>query len=261
MKTFGIKSKCLAYILLIGMCETALGNDGYFSLSTGVEYASGDYGGDTNIEEMYVPLTAVYRTASVGYRLTVPYLSVKAPSGTIITDSEGQPVIGEGESTTESGLGDVVAGITIYDVYLNDSRDFSVDLSANVKFGTANENKGLGTGENDYSIHSSAYKFFGQYTLNASVGYKFRGNPSGLELNDVWFGSVGTSYRFNRAALAGIDFDYRQSSFDDGDAIQELTAFAVFQPDNTWGIQIYTFTGFSDSSPDWGVGALIKYYP
>ena len=108
-------------------------------------------------------------------------------------------------------------------------------------------------------MQTNLYKFFDSYYLNASFGYKFRGDPRGLDLNDVWFGSLGASYRFSSSTRGGIAYDCRESSFEAGDAVQEVSAFVSHKLDNSWGIQFYTFTGFSDSSPDWGIASLVKY--
>ena len=114
-----------------------------FSLGVGAEYTTGDYGGDESVDEFYLPVTATVDFARVGLRLTVPFLSVRAPEFTTITGPDGQPVIGEGPTTTESGLGDVLASITVFDVLSAGGGDFALDLTGKVKFGTADVDKGL----------------------------------------------------------------------------------------------------------------------
>lgn len=226
-------------------------------LSVGVDYTSGDYGGDEDIKDIYIPVTAVYDTGSLGFRLTIPYLRVRAPSGTIITESGGQTFVGTGPTTTESGLGDVIGGITLYDLVNSFELGIAMDVTAQVKFGTADENEGLGTGENDYSIRTDVYKYFDDFNLMGSVGYKVRDDPSGLDLEDAWFVSIGGVYEFKAKTRGGIVYDYRQSAFDSGDPVRELTGFVSFPLNDSWRIQVYGLTGFSDSSPDWGSGVIL----
>ena len=57
----------------------------------GAEYTTGDYGGDESVDEFYLPVTATVDFARVGLRLTVPFLSVRAPEFTTITGPDGQP--------------------------------------------------------------------------------------------------------------------------------------------------------------------------
>ena len=244
-------------VMLQGVTAAAQDNDPEFTLSTGVDFASGTYGGDVDIEDTYIPLTATVDYGRVAFRLTVPYLSVKAPEGTFF-DPGGEPLPGSGASTTESGLGDIIGSVTLYDVINNQRLGLAMDLTGKVKFATADEDKGLGTGESDYSVQADFYKFVDDFTLLSSVGYKFRGDPTGLDLNDVFMASLGGTYRFTPDVNAGLFFDYRESSISGSDSVQELSAFVSRRVSENWRLQVYGLTGFTDSSPDWGGGLQLK---
>ncbi len=244
-------------IMLQGVTAAAQDNDPKFTLSTGVDFTSGTYGGDVDIEDTYVPLTATVDYGRVAFRLTVPYLSVKAPEGTIF-DPGGEPLPGSGALTTESGLGDIIGSVTFYDVINNQQLGLAMDLTGKVKFATADEDKGLGTGESDYSVQADFYKFMDDFTLLSSVGYKFRGDPTGLDLNDVFMASLGGTYKFTPDVNGGLFFDYRESAISGSDSIQELSAFVSRRVSENWRLQVYGLTGFTDSSPDWGGGIQIK---
>ena len=258
-----MKVKLLQIIALLGCLfllqgvATAQDNDPKFTLSTGVDFASGTYGGDVDIEDIYVPLTATVDYGRVTFRLTVPYLSVRAPEGTIF-DSGGEPLPGSGALTTESGLGDVIGSVTIYDVINNQQLGLAMDLTGKVKFGTADENKGLGTGESDYTVQADLYKFVDDLTLLGSLGYKYRGDPTGVDLDNVLMASVGGTYRFSPGVKGGVFFDYRESAISGSDSIQELTGFVSRRIAESWRLQVFVLTGFTDSSPDWGGGFQIK---
>ena len=53
-------------------------------------------------------------------------------------------------------------------------------------------------------------------------------------------------------------YDYRESALPDSDALSEVSAFAARQLSDRFTLQFYAFTGFSDSSPDWGAGILLQ---
>ena len=248
---------CLV-VVFTSVAATVRAAEPRLKLSTGVDYSSGDYGGDDDIEDIYIPVTATLTTGRLGFRLTVPYLYVSAPTGTVITDADGQFIAGTGDTETESGLGDVLGGVTLYDVVSNSELGVALDVTAKVKFGTADEDKGLGTGKNDYSLQADLYKFFGNVTLLGSAGYKFRGDPSGLDLEDVWFASTGGIYKFNRTVRGGIVYSYRESAFEAGDAVQEVTGFVSLRLNDAWRVQLHGLAGLSESSPDWGAGMLLK---
>lgn len=225
--------------------------------SSGLEYASGTYGGDADIEDLYLPVTMGLDFERVSFDLTVPYLTVRAPAGTTVTVPGSEPVPGSGQTVTESGLGDVIAGITIYDVVYSLDLGLALDLTGRVKFGTADVDKGLGTGENDFTLRADLYKYLENFTLLGSVGYKFRGDPADLDLEDVLIGSVGAIYHANDERSIGLILDYREAAIGDIDAVSELSAFVSHEFNDAWTVQVYVFTGFTDSSSDWGGGFLL----
>lgn len=245
-------------LTLLATNALAQNDEAVFRLTTGVDYTSGDYGGDVDIEDVYVPVTATVDYGRIGFRLTVPYLSVRAPAGTIFTDPGGQPVPGSGERNTESGLGDIVGSVTLYDLVYSRDTGFALDVTGKVKFATANEDKGLGTGEADYSLQADLYKYFDEFTIFGSAGYKVRGDPDGVDLENTFFGSVGGMYQFTPVTRGGLVLGYRESSFAENDSIRELTGFVSRRINDDWRIQLYALTGFSDSSPDTGGGVMMK---
>ncbi len=92
-----------------------------------------------------------------------------------------------------------------------------------------------------------------------SGGYKVRGEPSRLDLENVLFASVGGVYQFAPRTRGGLIYDFRESAFSSADDIQELTGFVSQQLSDAWRIQAHVLTGFGDASADWGGGVLIKY--
>ena len=224
--------------------------------STGIEYSIGKYGGTDDIEDLYVPLTFRAGFDRVGLRLTVPYLRVTAPDDTVIIDPGAEPLPGSGTTVTDSGLGDVIGALTLYDLYLNEAAGFVVDVTGKIKFATADETKGLGTGENDYTLQFDAYKFFDRLSLQATAGYRLRGEPPGVDLDDVFLGSVGGAYTVSDDVMVGAYFDYREAAISSSDDVEELSAFASFRLGRAWRMELYGFTGLTDSSTDFGGGVL-----
>jgi hypothetical protein len=248
----------LAALALSGTDAVAQNPGADLRFSTGVEYSTGQYGGPDDIEEVYVPFTFRVGLDRVGLRITAPYLSVTAPGDTIVADPGTEPIPGSGATVTESGLGDIVAAVTLYDLYISDSGSLVIDATGKIKFGTADETKGLGTGENDYTIQFDAYRFFDRLSLQGTAGYRMRGDPPGIDLNDVFLASVGGAYLASPNTMVGIYFDYRESSISGIDDIQELSGFASFRLSRAWRMEVYAFTGLTDSSTDFGGGLLFS---
>ena len=248
----------IAAFVLMGAEAGAQDSGADLRFSTGVEYSTGKYGGTDDIEEVYVPFTFRAGFERIGLRITVPWLSVTAPEDTVITDPGAEPLPGSGATVTDSGLGDVMGALTLYDLYVSDSADFVVDVTGKIKFATADEEKGLGTGENDYTLQFDAYKFFDRLSLQGTAGYRLRGDPPGVDLDDVLIASVGGAYLASSDTLVGMYFDYRQSSISGTDDIQELSGFASFRLGRAWRMELYAFTGLTDSSTDFGGGILFS---
>lgn len=225
-----------------------------WKLSAGVDYTSGDYGGDEDITTAYVPFTIKYRGARWGARITVPYLEVSGPA--TVLDADGQLI--SGPDRTERGLGDVIGALTLYDVVSLPENSFYVDATAKLKIATADEEQGLGTGETDYAFQVDWYKDFERAGLFGALGYKMYGDPAGFDLDNAVFASIGGDYRLAGTTRAGLIYDYRESAIAGGDALQELTLFVSFAGLGGASIQPYVLTGLSDASPDWGAGIMVN---
>lgn len=249
----------LAFATLMASANSLADESGVVvSWSTGVEISSGTYGGTEDIEDLYLPIIARVDLDRLSFELTVPYLSSKAPVGTTGIGVGDDPVPGSGPIATESGVGDVIAAFTLYDVFNSVRHDLALDLTGRIKFGTADESKGLGTGEQDFTARADLFKFFDRITLLGSAGYKFRGDPPDLELENVLLGSVGGVYALTADSRVGLVYDYRESALASGDHVSELSAFLSRRLNDSWQIQLYGFKGFGDSAADWGAGVLLK---
>ena len=244
-------------VLFTGVTAAEQENVPRFSISAGAEYTTGTYGGDADIEDFYAPLKATMDFRRLSFRLTLPYLSVRAPEGTVIIGPGGEPIPGTGDITTNSGIGDIIASATIYDVVYSRRLDLAVDVSGRVKFGTADADKGMGTGETDYSVRVDALKFWDRFTLIGSLGYKFRGDTAETDFENVLMASVGGSYRITPELKGGLFYDYRESALGD-DSIQELSAMLSRKVSENWRLQAYVMTGLTDTSLGWGAGVQIK---
>jgi len=248
---------------LVAPCSNAHAEG--ISLSAGSDYSSGKYGGTQTTEVWYFPVVAKYIHNDWTMQLTVPYLSITGPNN--ILGTPGQTIVLPpttlpgapstftipATSRTESGLGDVVAGATWNALY-NPSAIYGLDLTSKIKFATADETRGLGTGKNDYSLQADMFKGFTQASVFGSLGYRVMGKPTNIKLNNVWFGSVGSAYRFSARTSAGVAWDMRQASSTSGAASRELSAFISYKLLPKSKIQLYTLKGWADGSPDFGGG-------
>jgi len=245
-------------IWLYGMITAALATlpvaaEPGFSLTTGLDYSTGKYGGTVSTDILYIPFTGQYEADKYTLKLTVPYLQVTGPGNVVIDVGP----IGTPSTTTtrQSGLGDIVVAGT-YNMYDRRANGTLVDATAKIKFATADEAKGLGTGKNDYALQADLYKTLGKNTVFGTLGYKVMGSPPGVTLNNVFYASLGAGHRYSQETSAGLILDLREKASATGDAQRELTAYVSHKLGKTWKAQAYAVKGFSNGSPDWGAGAM-----
>lgn len=237
-----------------GQLTTAETQWGRFSLSTGINYSTGDYGQSEKTDILYVPLTGRVDAGDWVFKLTVPYVSVTGPGNVV----QGIGVVGAGATarTTESGLGDVVAAVT-RTVFASTDGGTLLDLTGKVKLGTADADRGLGTGENDYSLAIEPAHRLGDYTAFGTLGYKVVGDPDGSDLDNVVFASLGGSTEMRPGTSAGLSLDTQGASSSASPGAQwDVTAFVTSRLDDSWKGQAYVSRGLSDASPDWSGGAM-----
>ncbi|MEM7569806.1 MAG: hypothetical protein AAF337_08420, partial [Pseudomonadota bacterium] len=142
-----------------------------FSISTGVDVSTGDYGDVEDTDILYVPVSLRYRTGGLSVQAVIPYISVDGPGdvvpgdgGAILTDncariqftrpalfdrfcSEDVAPL-EDRSGSASGLGDIVL-VGSYSLPETVTGDFDVTFEGRIKLPTADADEALGTGETD----------------------------------------------------------------------------------------------------------------
>ena len=172
-------------ITSIGLFASTSYAEGKFTLTSGIDYSSGKYGQSKSTEITYIPFVAKYETGNTELKLTLPWVKITGPgdvvggNSPIVLGSSNRPI------TTESGLGDVVFSATQTIAQFGESNPLLLELTGKIKFATASSSKGLGTGENDYTLELDGYKpiINKSSTLFGDIGYKRLGDPSGINLN------------------------------------------------------------------------------
>ena len=270
-------------LLLLGgpavhAADTGVG-DSRFSIGAGADYSSGRYGTSTTTDIWSVPFTAAYESDRWTFKLTVPYINISG-SGNVIPGlgvvANGNPNVrglgralgrgsnpGSGSASTTangsaSGLGDIVASAG-YEVFSSADRSFGLIFTGKVKFGTADVNKGLGTGQNDYGLSLDTYKVYGKWTPFGGVGWMNYGSSQYIRLKNGMNATVGADYRVESSDSVGMYYYYRQRIAVGGATQSELAAYWNHKFSDNFRLQSYALGGTTNGSPDWGAGASLKY--
>ena len=223
------------------------------SLAAGFDYTSGNYGESDSTSILYLPVTGKYHTGPWTLGVTVPYIEVSGP-GNVIRDI-GREKKAPGARHTESGLGDIIGSVTFN--ALTTQSGGALDFTGKVKLGTADRNKGLGTGEDDVYVQADAYLPPINATIPfGTIGYKFLGSPPGVDLRDVVYGAVGFQHALSPQRSIGLSWYGQEAPVVGGDPQSELTGFLNQRLSADWKAQAYAVLGLAKGSPDFGIGAL-----
>jgi len=244
----------LAATAALCLCAApAVAQEGVFSLGAGLHYSEGNYGTSEETRITSFALTGRYDRDPWIFKLTVPYLYLSG--GQQVVPGIGAVNRSRGTSSA-SGMGDLVAAAT-YNAHYDRASMLGIDLTGKVKLGTADERKGLGTGENDFSFGADLYKSIDRMTLFAGLGYTLFGDPPGFRLNDGFYWSLGASWKLPPRESVGVSLDGRQAIAPGSGDQRELIGYWSRALDSAWKAQAYFLVGLANGSPDWGGGLTL----
>ncbi len=232
------------------------------SLSLGAEYSEGDYGTGETTRSWYVPLGWRYFSGDFSAGITIPYVSV---SGSSLVSVDGRPLAqagtggagggGGGTTTTtdvtrtDSGLGDVVVSGGYQLLEGGDSSPW-LGVTASAKLGTADADKVLGSGENDYTLQLEA----AMGMLYGYVGYTQIGDTDTIDYNDVAFAGAALDFPLGEGHNLGLEYFTEQASVDGMEDLQEATLSLGGELSSKLNYSIYYGAGLSDSGADSVIG-------
>jgi len=232
-----------------------------FAIGLGVDFASGDYGTDTTTDSLRVPLTLDYFPSDrLDFELVIPYL-YQNNSNTILAGGMRFPFerhMGMRQTSfdtgdSQSGLGDIslTAGYLLVQAseYLPSVRPLLY-----LKFPTADEDKGLGTGEFDVGAGIGAAKWFGPWYTFAEARYIFQGSNSDLGLKDYATAEGEAGYRLTQRFLPTISLWWSAPPADDASDLVEARLKEKYWMTDDVYLEGYLGKGLSDGTADIGAG-------
>ena len=254
-----------ALLLLAGAAHA---EDG-LNLGIGADYSSGDYGSDTTTTILSVPVTAKYTTGDWSFKASLPWMRVDGDPNVVpglgsltnlnpLGRGRGRGTGGGTPTTTESGTESGIGDLRVAATYSIDTGGpLGIDLTANAKVATADEDKGLGTGANDYGVAVDLYRDFDGTLLFGGVGYTALGDSAFIDVGSVLNANAGASWKVGNGSL-GAMYDWRAAASEAADDRSELTGFYSFPTGARTKMQVYAVKGLSDGSPDWGAGLSLS---
>ena len=246
--------------LVFGQDESARARLSGLAVSVGLEYAQGDYGTPYTTKLWSIPFGLSYSTNDYSVGVSVPYLNAKSDGTITVPSHTGTHMTSSKVSSTSqsaSGLGD----ISMYAHYYltNKNADLETYITGRIKLGTADENKGLGTGGTDYSVEFSAEKTQAKNVFFGTLGYQISGDAAGIVYDNVVYGDAGIKIKTSDTYGLGAQLNYSQASVSGVDDYLDLTGFITTELDKRRDLYFYVELGLSDSAPNFGAGINLRY--
>jgi hypothetical protein len=204
----------------------------YFELNGG--FRTGDFGTTTRSDLLYLAPTFGYAAPRYDYSVTVPYLSLTSRTAS--------------GSTTQSGIGDTVAR---GGRELAAGTDWSLYGSLAVKLPTADEERGLGTGEADLGAFATFSRDFGSVRLSLLGGTIQTGDPPAQTLTDLWLYGIGLATWAGATRLYG-SIEGRTASVPGAPNPLEVYVGAMHPLSARQWLTGTAFGGLNDGGPRYG---------
>lgn len=236
-------------------------------------FTSGDYGTDDDVNVFYLPfIFNFYPSQKVRGTVVVPWVY---QSSTHITfaggmdhhsfqtvedsrdsaggmDHHGFQAV-EDSRDSASGLGDIKLQGE-YAFLLEPMDRFNFLLEGTVKLPTASESKGLGTGETDVGLAAELGWTVNQVYYFGRLGYTVVGEPSGKNFDNPFLYEGGISLSINPHFYLTLSLEGSTSIDEDLDDPLEGVLSWDYQMEADLNLNGFLLLGFSDGSPDYGLG-------
>lgn len=265
--------KPIPFVLALAACASSAHAADGLRVGTGVESSSGTYGTRSTTRILSVPVNAAYSRGAWSIKASVPWLRVDGDAnvvpglGTVSNlnplgrGRTGLPILDGPEpgapTRVQRGSASGVGDVRLAGTYAVAGRNAGLGLTASAKLATADPDKGLGTGENDYGAALDAYRNIGSTTLFGGVGRTRLGKSRHIDVDSVSNANAGLSLAAGRGR-AGVQYDWREAVTRTTPARRDATGFYSRPVGGRSEVQVFASRGLGNGSPDWSAGVGVS---
>jgi len=233
-----------------------------WELSSSITYVTGDYGTDVDSDLVYIPVILQRNTDRWKASVTVPWLWIENSGDVTIVGGVPEGGGDVGFKQTHSGLGDVRLQGTYFAWFPGELKEWApgIDLSADLKLPTADEDKGLGTGETDLGFAIGLYDWLSRKWLwFADWKYKFIGEPADRDYDNQVIYDIGVAYKPREEWLHSFLLEERTAVTDAGEESVSAVYAPRYEVESNLDVYGSVEVGLSDGAPDYSLTAGFEY--
>jgi len=252
-------------------------------IGIGLGRVEGEFGSDESRSLDHLFLQAEFGGAGSRLLIRIPYVQVDK-TGNVTATPDGPIILGAGgpgrppwqeslAGESESGFGDLYVRAETFLVRAGQGKRPNLGLIFDLKWPTADEKQGLGTGERDWGAGIDYVQPLGKVVqILGEVSYRFMGSPEGVAFDDRLRFAAGM-------AFVSAHVTWRLSGEQISPVLEQVPLFdalgvptgvldvedqriargeVVVQSGNGGTARLYVLTGLNDSSPDLGFGLVLS---
>ena len=227
--------------------------------ASSLTYASGDFGTSDRADIFYLPVTISRYFSKASLEWTIPYVYKR--NGPDITFIDGRPFrTSKSASRNANGLGDMLFKGTFH-VIQEDTQPLTFNLVGQIEAPTADDSKGLGTGEFDETIGAHLSKSEKGWTVFADIYYTNTGSPSGVDLKNQLAFDIGGAYSFENQMQVHLYYEKITALVSDVSDAKTIFLGCDYQLQPAIDISGDLGFGLTEGSPEISVrlGAGVKF--
>ena len=256
MKLERVLSGIFAFLSVVAATSASGADLKDWKVSASANFETGNYGSSNRTETWYLPVTVKKNVSSDAFfSVTMPYVSQTGDSS--VSTVDGSPFKikqSTGVVATNSGLGDLVLRGGYNLITENKNAPFDLALTGKLKVPTADDSKGLGTGEFDAGAGLEFAKILPSgFTGYLDLYYTSIGDPSGLDLDDRVFFDIGFSRSLDPMWTVSAFYEESNTLVKNATNIRDLMVNFEYKADERTRVFFGGTLGFTETSPDYGV--------
>lgn len=227
---------------------------------TGVDYSEGDYFTGEEVEILTVNNLVRARAGRLTLSASLPWHRIEAP-GNVVGGGGGPfglPILVDptqpATRSVREGIGDLRLGAGYA---LPSLAGVELVLNGQVKLPTASAERGIGTGETDFSVGAEASRSIGPVTPYVAVAYTMPGEPPAYDLRNAFSARGGLGIELGRGVRGNLAYSHAESIRAGLPDERMISTGINASLSRSLSLGVYGNAGLSDGAPDVGAGVSL----